>query len=116
MNIGGDPEQIRAAARRLRSRADEMETGCLRTLTRRDLGWVSTAAHAFEDRLHQRAHEAHAACESVRAAASRMDRLADELAQRQLFVARLAAEAESGVEDLADQARSRLHELLGVVW
>lgn len=110
MPVGGDPNAIRALARRLRTVATEVDDTGARVLRSQGVEWVGLAADRYRERLADRAREIAGTSESVDDAAARLEELATALEERQAMIAAAMAE----VEDRLDGARSFLGRIGGI--
>jgi len=99
MAAGGDPEAIRAHARRLRSAAEDVARTGDRVRSGAGIRWAGLAAERHQARLHEHGRDVTAALEEVRQAARTLDRLAEELEDRQQAIRRAMQLVEDRVED-----------------
>ena len=110
MQIGGNPEELQALARRLRGWSGEVGATGDRIRAGAGVQWVSTSADRFRARLAEHASAVEAARDELSRAADLLVTLADELAERQAAIRRAAAL----VEDAVDEAGRSLRRLWGV--
>jgi uncharacterized protein YukE len=101
MAAGGDPEEIRAHARRLRTAAEGVARTGDRVRAGAGIRWAGVAAERYQARLHEHGRDVTAAQEEMLQAARALDRLAEELEDRQQAIRR----AMQLVEDRLDDAR-----------
>lgn len=87
----GDPEQIRAAAARLRADADRVRQLAARVGMTRDTRWRSAAAAAFRERVGERVHSLRRAAQGLDEAAGLVESHARGVAQARAEAARVAA-------------------------
>lgn len=112
MALGGNPEDLRSLARRLRKQADEVEATATRLKAGQEVQWTGIAAVRFQERLAAHGQELETSRDSVTSAATKADQLADALEERQ----RAIAAAIDKLNDAANQARSTLNRFAGAVW
>lgn len=110
--LGGDPEALRAAARRLRTHADRLDGTTQRLRDGHALDWRGTAADSFRHRLAREVQGVESTRESILTAAASMDSLADELAARQAAIRR----AMEQVDEAVDSAVSTVNGLAHRAW
>ena len=114
--IGGNPDDFRAAARRVRDSGDEVTRSTEAVLARGGPRWHSTAGRAYQGFLEDVLRTAAHASQVVDLYASSLDRLADGLEERQRAIAALLEQADAtwddarrmvaeGADDLMDGAR-----------
>jgi F0F1-type ATP synthase membrane subunit b/b' len=103
MAIGGDPQDLRDTARRMRGWADEVDADADAALSALKVQWRSLAADAYRDQLGDRRRDAAAVADDIREAARKVDELADALEDRQRTLTDLLQRAGKTVED-AQQA------------
>lgn len=101
MTVGGDPDEIRDEARRLRGLATEIEPEIAVVRRSEGVQWHSVSADRFRDRMREHARDMDDARLEVLEAAAALDRLADALTERQ----RAIRAAMNAVHDLLDGAR-----------
>ena len=111
MALGGSPEDIRLAARRVRAHAQDVDAVAARVRSGQGVTWVGTAAERYRERLREHARAIETTRGHVDDLAVRLDELAGDLEERQRAVAR----ATDAVEDVLSSARSTLGRLAGVV-
>ncbi len=112
MALGGDPEAIRALARRLRSEASDVELTAARVRRGEGVQWVGLAAERYRQRLREHARDIDETRDAISDAAVRLDGLADTLEERQ----RAIAHAMNLVEDTLSAARSTVGRFVGAAW
>ena len=99
MAIGGDPQDLRDTARRMRGWADDVDADAASALSALSVDWKSTAADAYRDKLDARRRDATAVADQIREAATKVDELADTLEDRQKTLDDLLAKAGKTLED-----------------
>jgi uncharacterized protein YukE len=127
MAIGGDPQDLRDTARRMRGWADDVDADAASALSALDVEWKSTAADAYREKLDERRRDATAVADEIREAAKKVDELADTLEERQKTlddllekaledaqraVAEGAEDLLAGAQNLADDALEAGKDLL----
>lgn len=112
MALGGDPEQIRHLARRLRTEADDVEHTAARVRAGSGVHWVGAASERYRERLRGHAREIDETRDQLLHAATRLDHLADTLEERQRAIAR----AMELVDDALGSARRTISNVAGAVW
>ncbi|WP_250448586.1 WXG100 family type VII secretion target [Actinotalea sp. C106] len=110
MPIGGNPDEIRAEAARVRGWAESLEGTADRVRTGHGVTWVGTAGDRYRDRLREHARDVTDRRDELRDLARALDRLAEEVEERQAAIRRAAAV----VEEAVDSARGTLGRLWGV--
>lgn len=110
MAAGGDPEAIRAHARRLRSMAEDVGRTGDRVRSGAGIEWVGVAADRYRERLAEHGQRVTAAQDEMTGTAAQLDHLADELEARQAAIKR----AMQFVEDRVADARRTVDRLAGV--
>jgi hypothetical protein len=110
MAAGGDPEAIRAHARRLRTMAEDVTRTGDRVTSGAGIEWVGVAADRYRERLAEHGNRVTSARDEVLGTATRLDRLADELEARQAAIRK----AMQFVEDRVGDARRTVIRLGGV--
>lgn len=107
MTLGGNPEEIRAEAAKVRSWAAELVD--VRDDVRRGYGveWVGVAGDRYRDRLTEHSRDVGECREELLDVARALDELADTLEERQAAIRRAAAL----VEDALAGARGTLNRL-----
>lgn len=110
--IGGNPEEIRRLARILRTQAER--TVDIKDAVARGQGvpWVGLAGDRFRERLANECREMERTRAEILDAASALDRLADELEERQAAIRR----AMDFVDGELSKARSTVQRFAGEVW
>jgi methyl-accepting chemotaxis protein len=111
MHVGGDAQEVRALARRVRGWADDVDRQAA-VLRATDVEWHSTAADDFARRLEERRGDVLAVAEKVRTAADRIDHLADVLQERQQQLSDLLAAAGRTLADAEQMVRDGVGDLL----
>lgn len=104
MTIGGNPEEVRARARRVRQMAEDLDSTAATVRSGAGIEWVGVAADRYRDRLVDHGRQVQAAHAELVATADALDRLADTLEERQAAIRR----AMQAVEDAVDSARRTL--------
>jgi uncharacterized protein YukE len=99
MAAGGDPEAIRAHARRLRTTAEEVTATRHRIAAGAGIDWTGVAAGRYRERLVDHIRRVGAAQDEMRRTADALDRLADELEARQAAIKRAMALVEDRLAD-----------------
>jgi ABC-type transporter Mla subunit MlaD len=99
MAIGGDPQDLRDTARRMRTWADDVDADAASALSALSVEWKSTAADAYRDKLDERRRDAAAVADSIREAAGQVDQLAETLEHRQQVLGDLLEKAGKTLED-----------------
>ena len=84
MAAGGDPEAIRAHARRLRSMAEDVGRTGDRVRSGAGIEWVGVAADRYRERLAEHGQRVTAAQDEMTGTAAQLDHLADELEARKV--------------------------------
>ncbi len=112
MGLGGDPDELRRMARRLREQAGEVEHTAGRVGRAEGVEWVGLSADRFRDRLREHGREIARTRRELVDASSALDHLADELEERQLAIAR----AMDLVEAELSAARRTVSGFAGGVW
>ena len=123
MSLGGDPDDLRALATRLRTRADTLRTrATVMGVRLADVHWASDAARSYRarlsddvgrvqdvaDRLDELAHE----IDQLAATVEHRQHLVDLLVDAGIETAREAAEAiADGLHDFADSAEDVLKDM-----
>lgn len=107
MAAGGDPEAIRAHARRLRSVAEDVTSTGDRVTAGAGIEWVGVAADRYRERLAEHGQRVASARDEVLGTATALEHLADELEARQAAIKR----AMQFVEDRIDDARRTVNRL-----
>lgn len=102
MGFGGNPDDLRADARRLRALAERVEAESVAVFAGLDLGWQSTAADRLTTRLVERRGDALAVIDRIEALATEFDELADTLAERQAAMTALLDRAREAGEDVVE--------------
>jgi uncharacterized protein YukE len=115
MGIGGDPQDVRAVARRIRSWADEVDDDATSVRQAKQIDWKSTAASSFVAKIETRYDEVTAVAESMRDAADAVDHLADVLEDRQDTLNDLLEKAGKTLADAEDMVRDGVTDLIGGV-
>jgi ABC-type transporter Mla subunit MlaD len=96
--IGGNPDDFRAAARRVRDSGEEV-TRSTEAVLARGPRWHSTAGDAYQDRLEDVLRTAARAAEVADLYAASLDGLADGLEERQRAIAALLEQAGATWDD-----------------
>lgn len=109
MAVGGDPHEIRDEARRLRRLADQARDQANTVRRGQSVTWHGLAADRFRDRLVGHARDIDAVEAALLEAATRLDRLADTLEERQSAISR----AMNWVSDTLNDARRTINLLAG---
>jgi ABC-type transporter Mla subunit MlaD len=99
MAIGGDPQDLRDTARRMRGWAGDVDADASAALSALSVDWKSTAADAYREKLDDRRRDAAAVADSIREAAARLDELANTLEERQKALHDLLEKAGKTIED-----------------
>jgi ABC-type transporter Mla subunit MlaD len=115
MGIGGDPQDIRAIARRVRVWADEVDDDASSVRRAKDIDWKSTAASSFIEKIETRYEQTTAVADSMRDAASEIDHLADVLQDRQDTLSDLLEKAGKTLADAEEMLRNGVTDLIGGV-
>jgi uncharacterized protein YukE len=97
--IGGDPQDLRDTAHRMRGWADDVDADARSALAALGVEWHSLAADAYREKLDDRRRDAAAIADGIRDAARAVDRLADTLEDRQQTLGRLLEQAGKTLED-----------------
>lgn len=112
MKVGGDPEELRATARRVRTWASDVETEASRVFRVGGVGWESTAASGFIEKVGERHRDTTDVVESMRHAAGTYDDLARTLEGRQEKLLKLLEEAGKTIEDAEEMVAKGAKDLL----
>jgi ABC-type transporter Mla subunit MlaD len=116
--IGGDPQDLRDTAHRMRGWADDVDADATAAMSALEVEWKSLAADAYREKLEDRRRDAMAVADSIRDAAKDVDRLADTLEERQQTLTRLLEQAGKTLEDaqraVADGAEDLLQGAQGL--
>ena len=112
MALGGNPDELRALARRLRTDAGEVEHTATRVRQGQGIHWVGLAAERYRERLREHGTQIDRTRDEILSAAARLDELADTLEERQRAIAR----AMSLVDDALASARDTVGRFAGEVW
>jgi hypothetical protein len=112
MILGGNPEDLRSLARRLRKHADEVEATTTKVKAGQGIQWTGAASDRFRERLIDLGQNLESSRQSVIDAATKADALADVLEERQ----RAIAAAMDQAMDALDQARGTVQKFAGKVW
>lgn len=115
MGIGGDPQDVRAIARRIRLWADEVDDDAASVQQAQQIDWRSTAASSFIDKIQTRYEQTTAVAESMRDAADAVDHLADVLEERQDELSDLLEQAGRTIADAEQMLRDGVTDLIGGV-
>lgn len=107
MPIGGNPDEIRAQAARVRTWAESLDATADDVRAGYGVTWVGVAGDRYRERLREHAQHVTDRRDELRGLARDLDRLADELEERQAAIRRAAA----AVEDALDGARRTLGRL-----
>ncbi len=99
MAIGGDPQDLRETARRMRGWADDVDADADAAYRALGVEWKSVAADAYREKLDDRRRDAIAVADSIREAARKVDALADTLEDRQRTLTDLLEKAGKTLED-----------------
>lgn len=99
MAIGGDPQDLRDTARRMRGWADDVDADAGAALKALGVDWKSVAADAYRDKLDARRRDAADVADRIRDAADKVDELATTLEERQQALNRLLEQAGKTLED-----------------
>lgn len=110
MVAGGDPEAIRAHARRVRSMAEDVGRTGDQVRAGAGIEWVGVAADRYRERLAQHGRRVSAAQQELLGTAASLERLADQLEVRQAAIRR----AMQFVEDRVAEAQRTVRRLGGV--
>lgn len=112
MALGGNPEELRTLARRLRTDAGEVGHTATRVRQGQGIHWVGLAAERYRGRLREHGAQIDRTRDEILTAASRLDELADALEERQRAIAR----AMDLVDDALTSARDTIGRFAGDVW
>lgn len=115
MGIGGDPQDIRAIARRIQLWANGVDDDAASVLRAKQIDWRSTAASSFLDKIETRHTQTVAVADSMREAADAIDHLADVLEDRQDALMDLLEQAGKTIADAEQMVRDGVTDLLGGV-
>lgn len=113
--IGGDPEELRALAARVRRWSTELDETASAVAAGAGIEWRGTAAERYRDRLAAHALAVAAARDEVDELAGSLGDLADALAERQASIRRAEAVVVGLVEDArrtADRLRHVAEDVL----
>ncbi|MET1038483.1 MAG: hypothetical protein ABW075_09425 [Aeromicrobium sp.] len=99
MAIGGEPQDLRDTALRMRGWADDVDADAEAALSAIGVDWKSVAADAYRQKLEDRRRDAMAVADSIRDAARDVDHLADTLEERQQALTDLLEKAGKTLED-----------------
>lgn len=112
MSLGGDPQDIRDTARRVRLWADGVDDDAANVFKVTGVEWVSTASKEFLAKLESRYKDTGDVAESMRDAADKLDDLANMLQDRQDTLMALLAEAGKTLADAQEMVRNGATDLL----
>ncbi len=109
VTIGGNPEDVRARARRVRTLAAGLNSTASGVRAGGGIEWVGVASERYRARLADHARQVEAARGEFLGTAAALDHLADTLEQRQAAIRR----AMEFVDDAVDDARRAVARLAG---
>jgi ABC-type transporter Mla subunit MlaD len=109
MALGGDPDDIRDEARRLRRVAASIESEAATVSRGQGVHWHGAAGDRYRERLARHARAIRDGAGEAGDAASELQRLADALEERQAAIRR----AMNFVGDLIDSARRTINSMAG---
>lgn len=112
MNLGGDPQDLRDLARRIRTWADSVDDDAANVFKVTGVEWESTAATGFADMLKAKHKDTGEVAVSMREAAEKLDDLANTLEDRQQTLNNLLAAAGKTIEDAEEMVRDGATDLL----
>ncbi len=112
MAIGGDPQDLRDTARRMRGWAEDVDAGADAALSALRVEWKSVAADGYREKLEERRRAAADVAESIREAAQKVDDLADTLEDRQQTLSDLLEKAGKTLEDAQEAVANGAENLL----
>ena len=109
----GDPDQLDALARALREKAGVVRDQAADHVRRGEAAkWVSVAAQAYRDRVHEDAANAERAAESMEKAAALLAAHADEVREKLALIARFERDATAWFESQAKSLADRVENLV----
>ncbi|EFQ82183.1 hypothetical protein HMPREF0063_12707 [Aeromicrobium marinum DSM 15272] len=100
MRLGGDPQDLRADAQRVRAWADAVDDAAAHVLRTAGVEWRSSAADRFRDQLAERRRTAMAVADDVRRVADEIEALATTLEERQRTLQNLLDQAGRTIEEV----------------
>lgn len=112
MAVGGDPQDLRDTAHRMRGWADDVDADAAAALSALRVEWKSVAADAYRDKLDERRRDAEAVADDIREAARKIDELADTLEDRQQTLSDLLEKAGKTLEDAQRAVANGAEDLL----